>query len=100
MTENNVESHCNFHQISLKEKRNFLEWGNTETNLLGGLSLSKICVSSAQKPNKLGDHVITSDWLMLISVGSGAIIQFNAAGENQNVGWIYGVYERWTIIGL
>ena len=83
-----------------KNRTNFLECGNIGANTLGGLALRQKCVNLAQQWTKHYGHVFISDWLMLISVGSGAIIQFNAAGENQNVGWIYGVYERWKIIGL
>ena len=67
-----VGSQTYFHRISVKE-RYFVECGETELRVLGRLALSQKCVNSAKRATKLTGHVITSDWLMLISVGRSAL---------------------------
>ena len=72
-----------FIKSSLKE-RNFLECGNTGTNALDWRWAKNV---SIRQQNKLDGDVIDSDWLMLISLGTGAIFNLMRQVRIKIEGW-------------
>ena len=96
MTENNVENQNNFHQIFPKRKEFSRMWEHW--NERTGLALSQKCINSAAEQTRRW-----RDWFWLVDVNQfrhRRNFQFNAAGENQNWGLIYGVYQRCRTIDL
>ena len=63
-----VGSQTNFHRILVKE-RNFVECGKTESEALGRLALSQICVNSAQRATKLTRHMVSFDHVTVHLIG-------------------------------